>query len=137
MYTIFFPHLTLIFTLIKNEVFNFCKLNRSEQVQFFVIQCNIYIHVAQTKGNLNSKFSTILTNSFPYTTVVHTSTTMHQSDADLIYKHCKNTQNYTASYQDKYDLVTNHIFFKVLFLTLVERRKELKGTNYLHLVPFR
>lgn len=28
----FFFHLTLIFTLIKNEVFNFCKLNRSEQV---------------------------------------------------------------------------------------------------------
>lgn len=61
------------------------------------------------------KFSTILTNSFPCKTVVHTSTTMHQSDADLIHKHCKNTQNYTASYQDKYDLVNKPHFFKKKF----------------------
>lgn len=80
------------------------------------------------------KFSTILTNSFPCKTVVHTSTTMHQSDARL---NLQTLLKHTASYQDKYDLVNKPHFFKFFFLTLVERRKELKGTNYLHLVPFR
>lgn len=55
---------------------------------------------------------------------MYTSTTMHQSDADLIYKHCKNTQNYTASYQDKYDLVTNHIFSKFFFFWDTCRKEE-------------